>query len=69
MKEVELKSVIQECQMKELTAEEQHLIELAIEATQRSYAPSAPPCSLPAHSIPTRLSECWRLPHAVPTEN
>ena len=39
MKEVELKSVIQECQMKELTAEEQHLIELAIEATQRSYAP------------------------------
>ena len=39
MKEVELKSVIQECQMKELTAEEQHLIEVAIEATQRSYAP------------------------------
>lgn len=39
MKEVELKSVIQECQMQELTAEEQHLIKLAIEATQRSYAP------------------------------
>ena len=39
MKEVELKSVIHECQMHELTADEQHLIELAIEATQRSYAP------------------------------
>ena len=39
MKEVELKAVIQECQMEELSAEEQHLIELAIEATGRSYAP------------------------------
>ena len=39
MKEVELKTVIQECQMEELSAEEQHLIELAIEATGRSYAP------------------------------
>ena len=39
MKEVELKSVIKECQMDELSAEEQHLIELAIEATGRSYAP------------------------------
>ena len=32
MKEVELKSVIQECQMQELNAEEQHLLELAIKA-------------------------------------
>jgi cytidine deaminase len=39
MKEVELKTVIQECQMEELSTEEQHLIELAIEATGRSYAP------------------------------
>lgn len=39
MKEVELKSVIQECQMQELNAEEQHLLELAIKATSRSYAP------------------------------
>ena len=39
MKEVELRTVIQECQMVELSAEEQHLIELAIEATSRSYAP------------------------------
>ena len=39
MKEVELKSVIQECQMQELNAEEQHLLELAIKATRRSYAP------------------------------
>ena len=39
MKEVELKSVIQECQMDELSAEEQHLIEMAIGATSRSYAP------------------------------
>ena len=39
MKEVELKSVIHECQLDELGAEERHLIELAIEATGRSYAP------------------------------
>ena len=39
MRELELKSVIKVCQMDELTAEEQHLIELAIEATGRSYAP------------------------------
>ena len=39
MKELELKSVIQECQLDELTAEEQQLIGLAIEATDRSYAP------------------------------
>ena len=39
MEELELKSVIKVCQLEELTAEEQHLIELAIEATQRSYAP------------------------------
>ena len=39
MKELELKSVIKVCQKEELTAEEQHLVELAIEATQRSYAP------------------------------
>ena len=39
MKELELKSVIQACQMEELSAEEQHLVNLAIEATGRSYAP------------------------------
>ena len=39
MKELELKSVIQACQIEELSAEEQHLVNLAIEATGRSYAP------------------------------
>ncbi len=39
MKEVELKTVIQECQIEELSAEEQHLVASAIEATGRSYAP------------------------------
>ena len=39
MQEVELKTVIQACQVDELTAEEQHLIQMAIEATDRSYAP------------------------------
>ena len=39
MKELELKSTILVCQMDELTAEERHLTELAIEATSRSYAP------------------------------
>ena len=36
MQELELKSKIQVCQMDELTPEEQHLILLAIEATDRS---------------------------------
>lgn len=39
MQELELKSTIHVCQMEKLTADEQHLIELAIEATSRSYAP------------------------------
>ena len=39
MKELELKSVIKVCQMEELTQEEQHLITLAIEGTNRRYAP------------------------------
>lgn len=39
MKELELKSIIQVCQMVELTDAERHLVELAIEATGRSYAP------------------------------
>ena len=39
MKKVELKSVILECQMEELSAEDRQLIEQAIEATSRSYAP------------------------------
>ena len=39
MEQLELKSTISVCQMEELTAAEQHLIELAIEATTRSYAP------------------------------
>lgn len=39
MKEVELKTVILECQMDELSAEDRQLVEQAIEATRRSYAP------------------------------
>lgn len=39
MEKLELKSTITVCQMEELTAEERHLVELAIEATSRSYAP------------------------------
>ncbi len=39
MKNLELKTVITECKMEELSHEEQHLLELAIEATGRSYAP------------------------------
>ncbi len=39
MKELEIKSTIKVCQMEELTDEERHLVELAIEATSRSYAP------------------------------
>jgi cytidine deaminase len=44
MRELELKSVIQVCDMDELSAEERHLIELAIEATNRSYAPYSKFC-------------------------
>ena len=36
MRELELKSVIKVCNMDELSAEEKHLVELAIEATSRS---------------------------------
>ena len=39
MKELEIKSTIKVCQMEELTDEERHLVELAIEATSCSYAP------------------------------
>lgn len=39
MEILELKSTIQVCSMEELTDAEKHLIELAIEATGRSYAP------------------------------
>lgn len=39
MESIELKSVIMACHLEELTTEEQHLVELAIEATNRSYAP------------------------------
>jgi cytidine deaminase len=39
MRELELKSVIKVCNIDELSAEEKHLVELAIEATSRSYAP------------------------------
>ena len=39
MKNLELKTTIKECQLKELSLQEQHLVELAIEATGRSYAP------------------------------
>ena len=39
MEQLELKSVITACQMDELSPADQHLMSLAIEATQRSYAP------------------------------
>ena len=44
MQELELKSTIQVCQMEELTPNEQHLLQLAIEATGRSYAPYSKFC-------------------------
>ncbi|MCR5578178.1 MAG: cytidine deaminase [Prevotella sp.] len=44
MHELELKSTIQMCQMEELTPNEQHLLQLAIEATGRSYAPYSKFC-------------------------
>ena len=44
MRELELKSTIQVCQMEELTPNEQHLLQLAIEATGRSYAPYSKFC-------------------------
>ena len=39
MEELELKSTIHAFQMEELSDAERHLVELAIEATSRSYAP------------------------------
>ena len=39
MEHLELKSLIKVCQTDELSAEENHLLELAIEATGRSYSP------------------------------
>lgn len=39
MKHIELKSTITECQLDELTANERQLVEMAIDATNRSYAP------------------------------
>ena len=39
MENLELKSLIKVCQTEELSQEERHLIELAIEATDRSYSP------------------------------
>ena len=39
MEQLELKTVINACQMDELSPADQHLMSLAIEATQRSYAP------------------------------
>jgi len=44
MQELELKTVIKVCQMDELTAEEQHLVKTAIDATKRSYAPYSKFC-------------------------
>ncbi len=38
MKDLELKIQINECQMDDLTTEERQLVEMAIEATSRSYA-------------------------------
>jgi len=39
MKETIIQSKIEECQLQELTADEQHAIALAIEGTNRSYTP------------------------------
>ncbi len=39
MKELTLESKITECQMEELSEQEQTLVRMAIEATERSYAP------------------------------
>ncbi len=39
MEQLELKTVINACQMDELSPADQHLMSLAIDATQRSYAP------------------------------
>ena len=39
MENLELKSLIKVCQMDELSEEERHLLEMAIEATNRSYSP------------------------------
>jgi cytidine deaminase len=39
MENLELKSLIKVCQMDELSEEERHLLEMAIEATTRSYSP------------------------------
>ncbi len=44
MKDLELKINIKECQLEELTEEEQQLVQLAIEATARSYAPYSKFC-------------------------
>lgn len=39
MKEQIIESKIQECQLEELTAEEQRMVQIAIEGTNRSYTP------------------------------
>ena len=39
MEQLELKTCITVCQLEELSSAEQHLVSLAIDATQRSYAP------------------------------
>jgi cytidine deaminase len=39
MENLELKSLIKVCQLDELSSEERHLVELAIEATNHSYSP------------------------------
>lgn len=38
MKDLQLRPIIHECQLAELTADEQKLVQMAIEATSRSYA-------------------------------
>jgi len=44
MKTIEIKSQITECQLEELSLGEQHLIAMAIDATERSYAPYSKFC-------------------------
>ena len=39
MKKLNLEPIVYECQYDELNSDEQHLIDMAIEATSRSYAP------------------------------
>ena len=55
MRELELKSVIKVCDMDELSAEERHLVELAIEGTSRSYGVEIIGCNQENAAYPSGL--------------